>query len=227
MLREKCPSLELTSFGRKLSRPPREGVSVDGHSSVRRHVYPRSSGIRRSENRSHRAPTVWALMSGGSDRFALTLQIWVNRRVVAGCRSNCLEVRTIHGTLALLSAGCSISMRWDSNSTRRPASGLGGFATDSQVPSVPAAYDSGYEVRAVPNCMHCNSSVTPDFARIFGNTDGEVFGCHRYPSSTRRRAGKTATTDSGLIEGLAPLIGRCNSGLDCLIRGQVRGRSGR
>jgi hypothetical protein len=29
----------------------------------------------------------------------------------------------------------------------------------------------------VPICKNCESFVTADFARVFGNNDGEVFGC--------------------------------------------------
>ncbi|MGA9402367.1 DUF7563 family protein [Haladaptatus sp.] len=38
-------------------------------------------------------------------------------------------------------------------------------------------------------CRNCGSFVTPDFARVFGNNDDEVFGCLDCMSATAVKNG--------------------------------------
>lgn len=36
----------------------------------------------------------------------------------------------------------------------------------------------------MPECNNCGAFVTPDFARVFGDNDGEVFGCLECQTAT-------------------------------------------
>ncbi|WP_456071297.1 DUF7563 family protein [Haladaptatus caseinilyticus] len=49
-------------------------------------------------------------------------------------------------------------------------------------------------------CRSCGSFVTPEFTRVFGNNDDEVFGCLDCMSATAVRNGnaRTQTTDKSL-----------------------------
>ena len=38
-------------------------------------------------------------------------------------------------------------------------------------------------------CRNCGSFITPDFARVFGNNDDEVFGCFDCLSATAVKNG--------------------------------------
>lgn len=65
--------------------------------------------------------------------------------------------------------------------------------------SIPKFYFSGRntslltEVIPVSNCRNCGAFVTTDFARVFGNNDGEVFGCPECTSFRALIAGGSAT----------------------------------
>jgi Zn finger protein HypA/HybF involved in hydrogenase expression len=52
------------------------------------------------------------------------------------------------------------------------------------------------EVIPVPNCRNCGAFVTPDFARVFGSNDGEVFGCPECTSFRALITGGSATPAS-------------------------------
>lgn len=44
-------------------------------------------------------------------------------------------------------------------------------------------------------CQRCGSFVTPDFARVFGNNDDEVFGCYECMDRTAVRGVGAASGD--------------------------------
>jgi hypothetical protein len=46
--------------------------------------------------------------------------------------------------------------------------------------------EAGYSDR---RCRNCGSFITPDFARVFGNNDDEVFGCFSCLSATAVKNG--------------------------------------
>lgn len=54
-------------------------------------------------------------------------------------------------------------------------------------------------------CRNCGSFVTPDFARVFGNNDDEVFGCLECMTATDVKSGE-ARAES--VEGSTPGGGR-------------------
>lgn len=44
----------------------------------------------------------------------------------------------------------------------------------------------------VPNCQNCEAFVTADFARVFGDNEGEVYRCTECTSFRELISGKTA-----------------------------------
>ncbi|WP_435156781.1 DUF7563 family protein [Haladaptatus sp. DFWS20] len=51
----------------------------------------------------------------------------------------------------------------------------------------------GYSDR---RCRNCGSFITPDFTRVFGNNDDQVFGCFSCLSATAVKNGEARTERS-------------------------------
>lgn len=53
----------------------------------------------------------------------------------------------------------------------------------------------------MPTCRGCNDFVTPDFVRVFGTADNEVFHCPACTEMTKIKAGYGAMPELATSEG--------------------------